>query len=58
MMLKTKAKDSVKDLGTHLDRCLTGTTMAKNVIKKVKQYLKFLYRKAEFLNFRERVIMP
>ena len=36
----------IKYLGAHLDQYLT--TMANSVIKNVNQYLKYLYRKAEF----------
>ncbi len=52
-----KGKDSVKYLGAHLDQCLTGVTMATNAIKKVNKCLKFMYRKSEFLNFKERLMM-
>ena len=54
-----KAQHSVKYLGAYLVQCHTVTTMANtcNVTKKVTQYLKFLYRKAELLSFREHVMM-
>ena len=52
-----KPQKSVKYLGAHLDQCLSGISMSENVMKKCNQCLKFLYRKAEFLQFKERLMI-
>ena len=49
-----RSKTEVKYLGATLDQCLSGNTMCTNVIRKVNSGLKFLYRKACFLETKER----
>ena len=49
-----KSKTEVKYLGATLDKNLSGNTMCTNVIRKVNNGLKFLYRKACFLEAKER----
>ena len=41
---------SVKYFGANLDQCLSGESIANQVIKKANAKLKFLYRKRSFLN--------
>jgi hypothetical protein len=41
---------SVKYLGADLDKCLSGESIANQVIKKANAELKFLFRKRSFLN--------
>jgi hypothetical protein len=49
-----KSTQSVKYLGITLDKCLSGETIANNVIKKAGARLGFLYRQAHFLDQKTR----
>ena len=49
-----KSTQSVKYLGITLDKCLSGETVANNVIKKAGARLRFLYRQAHFLDLKTR----
>ena len=51
------AQKSVKYLGAHLDQSLSGTQMSNNVIKMVDQCFKFMYRKSDFLDYKERLML-
>ena len=44
------SKDSVKYLGAILDQDMSGQSMGTTALKKVNKCLKFLYRKADFLD--------
>ena len=48
--INIQSKTSVKYLGASTDNCLSGDSMALNIIQKSKRRLKFLYRNAKFLN--------
>ena len=48
--INTESKTSVRYLGASIDNCLSGDSMALNIIQKAHCRLKFLYRNAKFLN--------
>ena len=48
------SKTNVKYLGVVLENDLSGSVMCRKVLKKVNNGLKFLYRKRDFLEFKER----
>ena len=48
--INTESKTSVKYLGAAIDNCLSGDSMALNIIQKANCRLKFLYRNGKFLN--------
>ena len=50
-------QDTVKYLGVNIDRCVSGETIAENVIKKSSSRIKYLYRQASCLNQRCRKIL-
>ena len=55
--VKIEAKSSVKYLGVVLDQDMSGETTGSKIVKKVNGGLKFLYRKSEFLNFKNRKLL-
>ena len=48
--IQIEAKNCVKYLGCDLDSSVSGESMSQKVVKKVNQRIKFLARKAQFLN--------
>ena len=52
-----KSVSSVKYLGALIDQDLSGNSMGNKVIKKVNGGLKFMFRKKDFLNFKERKML-
>ena len=50
-------KNSVKYLGAVLDQDLSGKSMGQSAIKKINKGLKFMYRKADFLDFKCRKML-
>ena len=55
--VQIEAKSSVKYLGVVLDQDMSGETTGSKIVKKVNSGLKFLYRKSEFLNFKNRKLL-
>ena len=55
--IEIDSKSKVKYLGALLEQDLSGKLMADKVIKKVNSCLKFLYRKREFLDLKERKLV-
>ena len=52
-----QSTDSVTYLGADLDCCLTGESMGNKIIKKTNARLKFLFRKAKYLNTHTRRLL-
>ena len=52
-----EAKSNVKYLGVILDQDMSGETTGSKIVKKVNSGLKFLYRKSEFLNVKNRKLL-
>ena len=52
-----KGQESIKYLGVHIDQCVSGEVVAKNVIKKANSRLKYLYRQAHCLDQDSRKIL-
>lgn len=51
------SKAIVKYLGVDIDQNMSGDTIGNENVKKINNKLKFLYRKASFLNLRERTML-
>lgn len=47
----------MKYLGATLEQNLSGRCMGTNVVKKVNAGVKFMYRKAKYMNFKERKML-
>ena len=54
---KIESKDHVKYLGAILDNDMSGKSMGLSSLKKINKCLKFMYRKASFLDFRCRKML-
>ena len=48
------SKTVIRYLGVDLEQTLSGTAIVENILKKGNLRLKFLYRKAKYLNTRSR----
>ena len=47
-----EGKESVKYLGATIDQSMSGKDMGLSVVSKVNKYIKFLYRKKDFLDYK------
>jgi len=55
--IKIESKSNVKYLGVMIDQDLSGKTMGNSIIKRINSGLRFMFRKKEFLKFRERKLL-